>query len=78
MKQIGFDVTSSSPNLIKELNKYVRATKKDGEITTQPVDFDNHWIDSARYFTQTKLWFTPEIAGDSVVDVSEQYVDIYY
>lgn len=55
MKQIGFDVTSSSPNLIKELNKYVRATKKDGEITTQPVDFDNHLIDSARYFTQTKL-----------------------
>lgn len=78
MKQIGFDVTSSSPNLIKELNKYVRATKKDWEITTQPVDFDNHLIDSARYFTQTKLWFTPEIAGDSVVDVSEQYVDIYY
>jgi phage terminase large subunit len=44
-----FHVTKRSTNLIKELRGYVWKTDRNGTILNEPIDFNNHMIDSVRY-----------------------------
>jgi phage terminase large subunit len=44
-----FHVTKRSTNLIKELRGYVWKTDRNGTILNEPIDFNNHAIDSLRY-----------------------------
>jgi len=48
LKKYKLNVTSSSGNLIKELNNY-KWKEKDGEAINEPVDNWNHAIDAIRY-----------------------------
>jgi len=49
VKQYNIYVDAGSPNLIKELNSYKWAQKKDGTLLRKPVDYLNHLIDAVRY-----------------------------
>lgn len=42
-------VTKRSVNLIKEYRNYVWITDKDGKIINEPIDMNNHAMDSIRY-----------------------------
>jgi phage terminase large subunit len=42
-------VTKRSVNLLKEYRNYVWITDKDGRITTDPIDLNNHLMDAIRY-----------------------------
>jgi phage terminase large subunit len=42
-------VTKRSVNIMKEYRSYLWETDKDGKITTDPQDFDNHAMDAIRY-----------------------------
>lgn len=50
-----FKVTSTSVNLIKELQNYVWAKDKDGNSLSVPIDTYNHILDAARYFFLMKF-----------------------
>ena len=45
-------INKSCPNTISEFKKYRWRTKRDGQVLREPVDKDNHAIDSIRYGTE--------------------------
>jgi len=55
LKRYKLNITSSSPNLLKELRSYKWAQDKEGNPTLKPIDFNNHLIDSLRYVALNKL-----------------------
>lgn len=56
-------VTADSINGIKELQSYKRREDKDGNVMEEPVKFNDHFCDSMRYGSYSKL----NIIGDSKV-----------
>ncbi len=42
-------VTRRSVNIIKEYRNYVWITDKDGKVTNDPIEFNNHSLDAIRY-----------------------------
>lgn len=55
LKRYKINVTSDSPNLIKEFRSYKWAENKDGQPMNKPVDFFNHCMDAIRYVALNKL-----------------------
>jgi len=49
MKSKPLYITSRSVNGIKELRNYKYHEDKNGNLTNQPVDAFNHFIDASRY-----------------------------
>jgi len=55
LKRHNFYITPTSLNLIDELNSYVWKQDKNLKNLDEPVDADNHLIDSIRYVLQMKV-----------------------
>jgi phage terminase large subunit len=55
LKRYKINVTSKSVNLIKELKTYKWIVDKNGKTLNEPVDYNNHLIDSLRYVALNKL-----------------------
>lgn len=55
LKRYKINVTSDSPNLMKEFRSYKWAENKDGQPMNKPVDFFNHCMDAIRYVALNKL-----------------------
>jgi phage terminase large subunit len=55
MKSMPVYVTKGSANLIKESRSYKWKTDKDGKVLDEPVKFNDHALDAARYAAFTKL-----------------------
>lgn len=55
LKRYKINITSDSPNLLKEFRSYKWAENKDGVPTNKPVDFLNHGMDAIRYVALNKL-----------------------
>jgi phage terminase large subunit len=55
MKSMPVYVTKGSTNLIKESRSYKWKTDKDGKVLDEPVKFNDHALDAARYAAFTKL-----------------------
>jgi len=52
-------MTKASINLIKEYRNYLWMTDKNGKIINEPVDFNNHLMDSCRYAMSTLARIEP-------------------
>jgi phage terminase large subunit len=55
IKRHNFYITPNSVNLINELNSYVWKQDKNLKNLDEPVDADNHLVDSIRYVLQMKV-----------------------
>lgn len=55
MKQNPIWVTKPSSNLVNEFFSYSWKKDKDGRITNEPEDFNNHAIDACRYATMMRM-----------------------
>jgi phage terminase large subunit len=55
IKRHNLFITSTSLNLINELNSYVWKQDKNLNNLDEPVDTDNHIIDGIRYVLQMKV-----------------------
>ena len=63
-------ITNDSTSLKKELMGYsYRINKGTGQITNEPIDFNNHLIDAARYASMMKLSNKATAAGKYVISV---------
>jgi phage terminase large subunit len=49
MKKQRLNITKQSTNMVNEFYGYVYIKDKNGNSTNQPVDYNNHTIDAARY-----------------------------
>jgi len=66
MQEIKFSVTSTSKNLIKELERYKWAVDKNGNKLNRPIDNWNHAIDGIRYYFTTKDKYSGRYIGSHV------------
>lgn len=55
LKRYKLNVTSDSPNMIREFRNYKWIEDKNGKLTNNPVDANDHTIDSLRYATYNML-----------------------
>lgn len=55
VQQQSISVTTRSTHTIKEHRNYMFVTDKDGKVTNDPVDYNNHCMDATRYGMQIKM-----------------------
>ncbi len=55
LKRYTLNITTDSPNMLKEFKAYKWAEDKTGLATNKPIDFLNHSIDALRYLALVKL-----------------------
>jgi phage terminase large subunit len=55
MKQNRILITKRSSNLINEFFSYSWKKNKNGEVTNEPEDINNHGVDACRYVTMMRM-----------------------
>ncbi len=61
LKRYKLKITKTSLNLQKEIKNYKWKTNKDGQILDEPVEFNDHSCDAARYALNSKIQFKQKI-----------------
>ena len=67
VKRYKMHITKSSVHLIKEVRGYHRKKDKDGRILEEPVKFDDHGIDAARYGVVGLVGLKPLVPVEQIV-----------
>lgn len=55
VQQQRVSITKRSTNGLKEFRNYMFITDRDGKVTNEPVDYNNHFLDALRYGLQVKM-----------------------
>lgn len=66
VKSLNLVITSSSLNLIGEIRTYKYMERKDGSVIDEPVDYNNHALDSLRYATFTRYFNNTQIKRENI------------
>ena len=61
LKRYRLKITKTSLNLQKEIKNYKWKTNKDGVILDEPVEFNDHSCDAARYALNSKIQFKQKV-----------------